>query len=395
MHFSPFLLLCATGLFAIFSTTISKSPVLPLFAGHLGAAPAGIGLIAAISAAAGVVFSVPAGILADRFGRKRLLMVAAAIIASAPFCYPLVGTSWQLAAVRLYHGFATAIFVPVAMALVADLSRKDRGEKLGWFSTATLVGRFMAPVIGGGILAFFVREPASGFTVVYLVCGGAGLAALVLAATLPSSDREKPAARSWSATSAVAQHILRDRDILITCAMEAAILFAYGTFETFLPLYALKHGMSAAHVGILLSGQIIVLALTKPVMGKFSDTHGRKAQIWTGGMLGAACISGFALTTSFFPLLCLSLAFGLCLSVVTSATSARIADLSSPEGRGTSMGLLGSIMDIGHTAGPLVSGVVVATLGYRYSFTGAGLVLLLGALVFAFRASADHGRENP
>jgi len=66
--------------------------------------------------------------------------------------------------------------------------------------------------------------------------------------------------------------------------------------------------------------------------------------------------------------LCLSITFGLCLSVVTSATSAYIADLSSQQARGSAMGILGSIMDIGHTSGPLLSGVVAASFGYTQSF---------------------------
>ena len=59
MRSSPFILLCTTGLFAIFSSTISKSPVLPLFASHLGADPSGVGFIASVSAFTGIVASIP------------------------------------------------------------------------------------------------------------------------------------------------------------------------------------------------------------------------------------------------------------------------------------------------------------------------------------------------
>lgn len=385
MKFSPFLILCATGLLAIFSSTISKSPVLPLFASHLGANPSSIGFIAAVSAFAGVTFSVPAGILADRFGKKKLIVIAAIIFATAPFSYLLVVETWQLAAVRLYHGIATAIFIPVAMAMVAGLSRKERGEKLGWFSTATLAGRFMAPIIGGGILALFTLDSTIGYAVVYLVCGGAGLVALVFASQVPELDKKEQMNQTWTETFQNFKSVIVERKIIMTCLVEAAILFAYGTFETFLPLYAVTSGLTAAHVGILLSGQIIILALTKPIMGKFSDKHGRKPQIFTGGVLGAACIAGFSLTTSFPPLFCLSIIFGLCLSVVTSATSAYIADLSSIESRGSAMGMLGSIMDIGHTAGPLVSGVVATLLGYAQTFVGAAFVLLAVSLLFVFK----------
>ena len=139
------------------------------------------------------------------------------------------------------------------------------------------------------------------------------------------------------------------------------------------------------------TGQIIVLALTKPIMGRFSDRHGRRPQIFAGGVLGAACIGGFSLTTSFYPLLGLSIVFGLCLSVVTSATSAYIADLSSHQARGSAMGILGSIMDIGHTSGPLISGLVAARFGYGQSFLGAALVLLVVALLFFFTLGLKNG----
>jgi DHA1 family multidrug resistance protein-like MFS transporter len=296
-------------------------------------------------------------------------------------------------AVRLYHGCATAIFVPVAMAMVSGLSQKERGEKLGWFSTATLAGRFMAPIIGGGILAFFTLDSSTGYTAVYLVCGGAGLVAFVLAWTVPVPEKKEQTIQSWSETFGEFRTVILDRNILVTCVVEAAILFAYGTFETFLPLYAVTSGLTAAHVGILLSGQIIVLALSKPIMGRFSDIHGRKPQIFAGGLLGAACIAGFSITTSFLPLLCLSTAFGLCLSVVTSATSAYIADLSSPETRGSAMGMLGSIMDIGHTAGPLVSGAVASLFGYAQSFVGAALVLLAVSLIFIFKIGLSAEKQ--
>lgn len=385
MGFTPFLILCATGLLAIFSSTISKSPVLPLFASHLGANPSAVGLIASVSAFAGVLFSVPAGLLADRFGKKRLIMVAAVVFATAPFGYLLVDTIWQLAVVRFYHGFATAIFIPVAMALVSTLSDTAHGEKLGWFSTATLGGRFMAPVAGGGILALFPFESSHGYSAVYLFCGATGIAALAFAWKIPARVDNGRKNQSWAETFRVFRGVSSDRYILLTCLVEAAILFAYGTFETFLPLYAVKNGLSPAHIGVLISCQIVVLALTKPMMGRFSDTHGRRPQICAGGILGAACIGGFSLATTFFPLLILSIIFGLCLSVVTSATSAFIADLSSIDARGSAMGVLGSIMDLGHTAGPIVSGVVASLFGLAPAFAGAALVLLSVTAFFFFR----------
>jgi len=127
---------------------------------------------------------------------------------------------------------------------------------------------------------------------------------------------------------------------------------------------------------------VITLAFTKPVMGRFSDRHGRQPQIFWGALLGAFCIGSFSLFKSFIPLFVLSIVFGLSLSIVTSATSAFIADLSKRETHGSAMGILGSVMDIGHTTGPLVSGFLAVYFGLEKAFTGAGVVLLLIALGF-------------
>lgn len=393
LKISPFVLLCVTGLFAIFSSTISKSPVLPLFASHIGAQASGVGIVASISAFTGIIASIPAGIISDKIGRKRMLFVSLLIFSTAPFLYLFVSELWQLALVRFYHGFATAIFVPVAMAMVADLFNRERGEKMGWFSTSTLIGRFVAPIVGGGIIGFLTFEPDLSYRVVYLVCGIAGVIALLLSLRLPSErghqDSQSVRAikseynKNYKDTFSAFRTVLSNKTILITAGVEASILFAYGTFETFLPLYSISKGISPQEVGIILSAQIITLALTKPAMGRFSDRHGRHPQIITGALIGAVSLIGLSMSASFISFLTIGIVFGLSLSIVTSATSALIADLSNQQNRGSAMGLLGSIMDIGHTAGPLISGIVALQLGYEKSFLLSAVILAITTVVFA------------
>jgi MFS transporter, DHA1 family, multidrug resistance protein len=378
---SPFLLLCTAGLFAIFSSTVSKSPVLPLFASYLGAHPAAVGTVAAVSSFTGVLFSIPAGMLSDRLGRRRMILWAGLVFASAPFFYLFVTKLWQLAIIRFYHGLATAVFVPVAMAYVADLFHKERGERMGWFSTATLLGRFVAPLAGGALIGFLASDPPLSYRAVYLLCGATGVLALIVIFRIPEAEKRTGGHRSLGETLGSLAVVISNRAILVTSLTEAAILFAYGTFETFLPLYALSKGLSAYEVGICLSVQVVSLALTKPMMGRISDRHGRPPQIFAGALLGALSVGGFALFGSFLPFLLLSVFFGVSMSTLTSATSAYIADLSQTA-RGSAMGILGSIMDIGHSAGPIIAGVAAAGFGFRFSFITATAVLVGVALLF-------------
>ncbi len=382
MNVSPFIVLCSAGLFAIFSSTISKSPVLPIFTSHLGGSPSGVGFIASVSAFTGVVMSIPAGILADRLGKRRMLVFSALIFSTAPFLYLFVTNIWQLALIRLYHGLATAIFLPVAMAMVSELSHKERGEKIGWFSTSTIIGRFVAPITGGSIIGAFISNPELSYKVVYFVCGVTGIIMFSLTLKIPAKEEKKNTTHSWKETLRIFKTVIISERILITSAVEASILFAYGTFETSIPLYSIGIGLSAYEIGMFLSSQVITLALMKPVMGKFSDRHGRQPQIFLGALMGSLCIGGFSFFKSFIPLLVFSILFGFSLSVVTSATSAFIADLSRAEGRGSAIGVLGSIMDIGHTTGPFVSGIIATSYGMAKSFIGASVVLVLASCIF-------------
>ncbi len=383
MRPASFLILGGAGFLSIFSSTLSKSPVLPLFAAHLGAGPAAIGAVAAVSAFTGVLISLPAGLLSDKLGRRNLLWLSALVFASAPFLYLAVSDIWQLGAVRFYHGLATAVFVPVAMALVADLFPGSRGEKMGWFSTATLLGRFLAPLAGGALLGWFASSPEIGFQAVYLGCGLAGLLVLGLVMFLPKPEAGPSQATTWAEARAALKVIASDKRILATASTEAGVLFAYGTFEVFLPLYAISLGLSAYQVGVFLSSQIITLALTKPLLGRFSDRHGRAPQITAGCLLAGLAIGLFPWLSSFWGFLLLSICFGLSLSVVTSASSAFVADLSHEKGRGSAMGLLGTIMDIGHSSGPLLGGITAAWLGLASSFWLAALVIASTAVAFA------------
>ncbi len=380
---SAFKLLCGIGLLAVFSSTISKSPALPLLVDHLGGNQQAIGAVAAISAFTGILFSFPAGILSDRIGRHRMLLFSGVVFASAPFFYLMASGIWQIGVIRFYHGLATAIFGPVAMALVADLHQKSRGEKLGWFSTATLLGRFSAPATGGAILAFYGAGNQYAFTVLYIVCGLAGLGAMVGIFLLPKQEKPKTQpikpAIPWKSNLA---DMLTNRGIMLTCLIEAAILFCYGIFETFLPIRGLNIDLSPLQIGICLSSQIITIAISKPVLGRFSDQHGRPPQISSGAFMASGCMIILAFANSFPSLLAVSILLGLAISVVTSSSAAHIADLSKHGSHGSAMGILGSIMDIGHTTGPLLGGILALYYGLTISFISGAVVLMISGGCF-------------
>src|SRR5258708_37499063 len=114
---------------------MARCQFLARFAGDSGALPGLLGFIVGASTVTGVFFKLPSGALSDVLGRKRMMVLGALFFAAPPFLYPLVHDPWSLLALRFVHGFATAIFSPVASAYVASLAETGRGARLGWFSS--------------------------------------------------------------------------------------------------------------------------------------------------------------------------------------------------------------------------------------------------------------------
>lgn len=394
MSLSPFRLLCLTGFLAIFGTTMAKNPVLPFFAESLGADAQAIGLVASLSPLAGVLVSLPAGMLSDRFGRGRLLRLSGLFFAVSPLGYLLVASVWQLALVRFIHGLATGIFMPVAMALVADMHATSRGERLGLMSSVTQLGRFLAPLAGGILLGLGGTLPGTeGFTWVYVGCLILGVGAAFLVFRLPvetpkvkAADVGPPAAHLWT--------VLRNRPVLLGCLVEAAALFAFGTFEAFFPRHVRDAGFGPHWAGALMAMQVLTVALSKPLFGRLSDRRGREWQIVIGALAMAATMFVMGQAEGLLSLGTISLALGLSLSLTLAASSAFIADASPVETRGTAMGLLGSIMDIGHSIGPLVAGLVMTSYGGSIGFAASGMVILGAGAVLAISGMLPRNRRQ-
>jgi MFS family permease len=361
---------------------MSKNPALPLFVRSLGVSKGTVGFVAAASTVVGILISVPAGILSDLYGRKRVLLSSAFVFATAPFLYLFVRTPWQLVAVRMYHGLATAILGPVALAAVADTFKVRRGENMAWYSSATMVGRFLAPSVGGLLIV------GQDFRWVYLGCGVAGVLTMLLAIYLPLPqhgrlDVPRPRLQdSWrrllDETSYVAQH----SGILVTSLVQAVQYFAFGFLEVYLPLRLADVGWKAVEIGPLFTVQVLATALTKPVMGRLTDRFGRVALIAGGLTVGAAGVMLISLVNGYVLLLVSSGLFGMGLAAVTAATAALVSDLARESSYGAAMGVLSSIMDVGQSTGPMLGGMLVGAFGYVPAFAGVAVLLVATAAVF-------------
>ncbi|MBI2359427.1 MAG: MFS transporter [Deltaproteobacteria bacterium] len=387
---TPFLTLVIASLLSRFSYQMARSPVLPRFAQDLGSSPELIGLIVAASTITGIFIKLPAGALSDILGRRRMMLLGALFFAGPPFLYPLVTEPVSLLLLRFLHGFATAIFAPVASAYVADLFQKGRGEKLGWFASATDVGATLGPLIGG-----FILFSTASYPVTYLVVGGLGILPLFMVFSLPPEEKKVlvPATANpgrwpqftWRLTefNRGVLEVVSSRAVIIASALEAAMYVGYGAFLGFFPIYAKGVGYNDAAIGLIMGAQLATTMLGKPLGGWLSDRLGRKPIILSGLGLCALMLPLVVLAEGFFALLLLSCIYGLGVATVTPSTTALVADLAKAGRMGSAMGVFGTIWDSGEASGPILAGFLIASLSYFDGFLVISGVMALGAIIFA------------
>ena len=329
------------GFFAILSSTMSKNPVLNPFAKFIGIPEADplLGFVAAASTIPGILVSLPAGRLSDIIGRKKILLFSGIIFASAPFLYLLITSPWQLLLVRFYHGFATAMFVPVASAAIAEKFPSEKGAKMSTFSSITIAGRTIAPILGGYILSGGYILPKSNWNYhgLYIAVAIAGICALFTALMLFRNELlEKMPERSSKGKSYFPS------GIALVSLVEAAQYYTFGAYEFFLVDYATspKIGLDALSMGIVTGAQLAAIALAKPFAGRFSDKVGRKTPIVMGLIIGSVPLIITPFANSFFELILISVVYGFGFSLVTSSTGPLVSDLVSKEMYGTALGFL-------------------------------------------------------
>jgi MFS family permease len=378
-------ILSTIGFFGIFSTTISKSPVLPLFLKSMHAGTDVIGVISAVSPLAGILLSFPVGLLADRIGKKRLLIVSALVFLLGPILYLFVANPWWLIPVRFFHGIATAILGPVSSALILSSYKESKGEKLGVYSSATLVGRSLAPILGGAIISAFVSFSGNwNYRLVYVAAFILAIPVFILSFLMPDDASAESGIKKVTLADFGASlfSFVTNGRLLGTALIEMVTYFTYGAFETYLPLYLQGKGLPPYQIGFIFSLQILAIALSKPIFGRVSDRIDRRLQILAGILILGGSFAAIPVVSGTAAATAIGIVFGLGLSFSTVATSTYVSDVAAEESLGASMGALSSIMDIGQSAGPFIIGVVIQASTMKVGFFADFGVCLVCAIAF-------------
>jgi MFS family permease len=294
-----------------------------------------------------------------------------------PFTYIGVASLAVLISLRFTHGAATAVFGPVAAASLSDLAPPGRrGAWLSSYSTIQGAGQALGPVIAGYVIVSGRYDPA------FVIAGLLGLASLILAFRWPRASPSPQRQRqryAWREFSAGIREVCHDPLILMTSVAQAAQFVLNGALNGFLPLFAQDVlGAASSTLGWLFALQTVTTLAARPAIGMLSDRIGRRGVIVAGLMICSGAVILLSLATRLPVLLLAVVVYAVGVAGTTAATSAFITDLSRRARYGAAHGVFGTIYDVGDALGPILAGVLVATVGYGPMFrTMAGIALIV------------------
>jgi len=376
-----------------------------LFAASFGVGPEAIGFAVAISTITGVFFKMPAGVISDIIGRRRTMLFGLLFFAIVPFAYLLVDSYNTLLVVRFFHGFATAIYGPVIMAVVVDTAGDRRGEMLSWFSSITIVGNLIGAPLGGFLLTRLAgggESQLSHFHIIYGVVAALGMVALFTGIWASRGLKAPERTGKSNTLSAILRHffrsvrdVLTDRRILVTSNMEGVQNLSVGAMEAFMPIYMVMIlGYSEFQAGLLWGVQILATILAKPFMGRISDKHGRNPLLFWGMFVCAIPFTLIPWVQNYTILLVLATVFGFGEAIVTSSAAAMVADLCKEDNIGSAMGVFGTLYDVGHASGPILAGVLIGLFNgqdFRVPFAIIASILVVSAFFFKAGMKSNRG----
>lgn len=385
-------------LFCSSSYTMSV-PFLPLFLFELGVDKSSVNLWAGIVHSSaflvGAVMAPLWGMLADKFGKRNMVIRAGLSLAVIYALIAFVQTPWQLVGVRMLHGFVGG-FVPASMSIVATIAPKEKlGWSLGIMQAGTMTGGILGPLFGG-LLAegFGMRKSFIAAAVIIFLAAIAVLVWVKEGKGQPKSSEAQPKKDTKPITYRTA---FRNRALIHMLFILVIFQLSVNMIQPLLSLHIadLQGGEKGA---VLSAGFVLALIgiagiIASPVWGRLGERKGYY-RILVLCLLSAGtviCLQYFVEALWLFALV--QFLFGLCMAGVVPAVNTLMVQSTDEQFRGRSFGLTASANQFGSMLGPLLGGLLGLFLGIHWIFVATGVIMFATGLAVLTKRRGDQERE--
>lgn len=369
-------------------------PFIPLYIEELGAPASQVpllsGLAISITALAAAIVAPIWGNLADRKGRRLMMIRAAAGMTVTMGALAFVPNVYWLLVMRFFTGVLSG-YIPNATALIAyQAPREKSGWAIGTLATGAIVGNLIGPLMGG-ILAELL-----GMKNVFIITGMILFITLLLTIFLVKETFEPVEKKNLMSTKEILGQSTR-RSVLFGLFFTSLILqLGMTSISPILTLYIRELSTDTGSV-LFLSGLIVSVAgvsavISSPYLGRLGDRIGNHKILLLGLVFSFCCFIPMGLVTAPWQLGVLRFLLGFSTGALMPSVNTLISKITPPEGVSRIFGYNQMFNNFGQVLGPLVGSAVAQA--YSYSavfFVTAGFVLLnIFLSLFNFRHDLKH-----
>ena len=337
------------------------------------------GFMAFLSAAMMAVFAPVWGYLADRYGRRK--MVLRAMISGSVLIFLMAFTQnvWILLFLRMAQGALTGT-VPANVALVASTTPKNRtGYALGLLQTAVFVGASVGPLLGG----FFADQV--GYTATFYITAIMLALAAIIVYFFVHEDFVPVVADKREAMT-VGQRIREafiSKTFVVMIVVLALVQFGGAVIAPVLALFIQDLNGTTLNAATWAGAELgitgVALAISSVFAGKLSDRFGYRPVLVISSFAGALLYFPQAFVTNVTQLLVLRALMGLCLGGIVPSANALIAQMIPGRRKGSAYGIVSMFNSFGFAIGPITGAIIAAALDIRAVFLLTASVMLIAA----------------
>lgn len=366
------------GVFIAGASFSLVSPFLPLLLHEVGQETNiefWSGLLFSASFFASSLMSPIWGSLADRYGKKPMIIRSGIGIASTYILMFYATQPWHLLVARFLNGVLSG-FIPSAISLVASNSPDNRiGRSLGILSTGSSAGSVIGPMLGGLMAAQF------GMRMTLLISGGILLLA-TLVVIFGVHEKVVPSESKRPSLFQDFQEAGRNKSLMAMLLIQTLIALSLMIVQPILTLYIGDMGVGenlVTYTGIIFSLAGVATVIAAPIWGRIGEKIGFQTTLLIS-LIGISImnfVQMFAQNVVWFGVMRFS--YGLFIAGVAPAANAIIAASVPQSFRGRAFGISNSFNNIGNALGPIIGGAIGTWIGMRYVFVFAAVSVALTA----------------
>lgn len=373
------------NLTVIFLTTLmavlgvaSITPAFPTIIQHFGITPPQVALLITVFTVPGVFLAPVVGMLADRLGRKVILLPSLLLFGLAGgACF--FTNDWEVLLVfRFFQGVGASALGMLNVTLIGDLYEgKRRGEMMGYNASVLSTGTALYPFIGGALAMAGWQFP---FLLPLLALPTALLAMLWLKNPEPkkSQDFSSYLKNTW-------KNINRKTVWGIFIINVLLFFILYGAFLSFFPqLMKERFNASAFYIGAIMSGFSIITAITASQKKHINRLLGVKPQIYISLVLYMVTMLLISASHQWWQLFFPLVAFGLAQGMLMPEVQTLLVGFAPLNERAGFMSINSMVLRLGQSVGPVFIGLFYALGGVGTAFIGGATVAVVMLLVAFF-----------